>query len=339
VVYIAHLISVYRQARGKAPKLRFHNIVYDATLNQLELIVENLSTRSAYIRPSFRLIHLLSPDEWKTQTVENGIPMASGRESSLIKGYDLLGECEDAVSLSANSIEKLIIPLQDDAGIKPYDNIRVDANVGFSDAKLRDSSHSTLRVKVVESEVLDLALGLEDDNIFEDELFADLDDVVDDVVEASSEAPAETLSDRIRKSSFPLEATCICCGRDKWLNWVVDGTHVCQDCRNFLENKIVEDSPGILAEPAPAAGSTADLLLSTLNSAGKTLTASELADAVGKSPSSVRAQLKKLQAKKLVSRRKAKGGAKFGIKKPSPPKKSSGKKKSGGRKAKGRKKK
>ncbi|MFH1126455.1 MAG: hypothetical protein V1703_04975 [Candidatus Altiarchaeota archaeon] len=37
-----------------------------------------------------------------------------------------------------------------------------------------------------------------------------------------------------RRNRFPLQATCISCGRQRWLNWVVKESHVCDECKEHL---------------------------------------------------------------------------------------------------------
>jgi len=38
----------------------------------------------------------------------------------------------------------------------------------------------------------------------------------------------------VEKSGFPLQALCYCCGKERWLSWVVEGSHVCAECKEFL---------------------------------------------------------------------------------------------------------
>ncbi|MFH1787840.1 MAG: hypothetical protein ABH834_00475 [Candidatus Altiarchaeota archaeon] len=34
----------------------------------------------------------------------------------------------------------------------------------------------------------------------------------------------------VERAQYPLEALCVSCGKSRWLNWVVDGVHVCDKC-------------------------------------------------------------------------------------------------------------
>jgi len=41
----------------------------------------------------------------------------------------------------------------------------------------------------------------------------------------------------VEKDRSPVKAICISCGKERWLYWVVDGKHVCDECRRFMEDK------------------------------------------------------------------------------------------------------
>lgn len=34
----------------------------------------------------------------------------------------------------------------------------------------------------------------------------------------------------VERVGFPVQSICICCGKIRWLNWTVDGRHVCDEC-------------------------------------------------------------------------------------------------------------
>ncbi|MFH1834756.1 MAG: hypothetical protein ABH851_01055 [Methanobacteriota archaeon] len=34
----------------------------------------------------------------------------------------------------------------------------------------------------------------------------------------------------VDKAEYPINSLCFSCGKNKWLNWVLDGNQVCDDC-------------------------------------------------------------------------------------------------------------
>jgi hypothetical protein len=34
----------------------------------------------------------------------------------------------------------------------------------------------------------------------------------------------------VYKTAYPINSLCVSCGKVKWLNWVVDGKHLCDNC-------------------------------------------------------------------------------------------------------------
>lgn len=37
-----------------------------------------------------------------------------------------------------------------------------------------------------------------------------------------------------KRNRYPIQATCMSCGKVKWLNWAVKGVHVCDECKEYV---------------------------------------------------------------------------------------------------------
>lgn len=224
-IILAHFLLSLR--RRSLPELFCHGLSYDPNANKIRLRVENYGTKPLYVKPAFRLVHLKSAEEWKNGVAEDGIPMMSAREMSLIKGYELLNEIDEAVEVPAKNTQDIEVDLGDNYALRAYDNVRVSMLCGMNPIQFTDALHSTLRVKLDEASQPEISL--------------DLPEV--DVTQEIDAPKKPSMRKRVVKNGFPLEATCVCCGQVKWLKWVVDSQHVCVECREFLYEKIRGEYP------------------------------------------------------------------------------------------------
>jgi len=274
--------------RSRQPQIEINDLVYNKPLNQVELTVKNRGSSSCFIRPSVRIIHLLTPLEWKEQTENGNMPMMPGRAGSLIKGYDLIGEYDTPILVSGNKTEKIVYHLDDPLNIREFDNVRVDIPLGKQANLMDQILNGIIHIKIID-EIVDPS---DDHKVVEEELHTiPLEDEIDqkilDIFEETPapphvEPPIEVLeetpptqfdespptvedepepltpqtpySERVKANNFPIDATCICCGQDKWLKWIVEDKHVCGECKDFLAEKIMEDYPEGISEDTEAAG-------------------------------------------------------------------------------------
>jgi DNA-binding transcriptional ArsR family regulator len=269
----------------KTPEVFLHKVSYDPNSNKIRLTLENYGDKPLHVKPAFRLVHLKSAEEWKNGVSEDGVPMMTGREMSLIKGYELLSQFENPVEVPSQKIHEIEANLPDDCALQAYDNVRVSMLCGFDPGKLMDAVHSTLRVRIDES--------------------------IEQVPAVEMEAPAaaaegaEKLSIRKRfaRNGFPLEATCVCCGQIKWLKWIVDGQHVCVDCRDFLYDRIKVEYPQEELEPKLSGRQKKIVDLLT---GDRKVTIKELSALVGQSRTTVSKEVKALVEMGVVSSKKEK---------------------------------
>ncbi|MBM3308745.1 MAG: DeoR family transcriptional regulator [Candidatus Altiarchaeales archaeon] len=243
---------VFYKYRGyKKHQLEFLDLVYDSTARQLELFVVNQGEKSVYVNPSLRLIHFLNPEEWREKNSNgngngNSSPgyMAAGKcyqVDSVIKGYSLIGDCPESVRVEGKSVRKIVYPLPDDISLRVYDNIQVDSMYGVnSDSESR--LVNTMRVMLKD----DVDCGVFDGVVPEG---------VDGIKPAYNPnfctVPTVDKEGVIAESDFPLQAMCVCCGKDRWLGWIVDGNHVCSECKDFLDGgveQLVDEGFPLLAE-------------------------------------------------------------------------------------------
>lgn len=252
-------------------RLALNELTFDRTSGRLELCVENTSDEKYFIKPELRLARLTPADEWKDKTSNgNGLELMAGKAGngcSVIKGYDLLGYHEAPVPISPGEAKRLVYFVTHDVDIKAFDNIKVDLSYGLESRLLDKTAECNMAVKFSEVETEDIVLGsysgflddvleIEDDFIDHD-LIPDvpLDGGVDEpevvipldggIVEQVMEVPLDgSLEDdepkvekELRQSTFPIEATCFCCGKKQWLKWVFESQHVCEDCKLFLSDK------------------------------------------------------------------------------------------------------
>ena len=233
VLFLLSLFMLLYHAfiRWSKPKIGFMGLFYDKESKLLELFVVNDGEKPVHVSPSLRLVHFLNPEEWREKNSNGKADMEHMMEGkcyqvdSVIKGYTLLGDCDAPVAVDGRSIRKITYPLGDELDLNVYDNIRVDSKYGFNTV-LNERLFNTMRV------------------VFKDHVDA-----------AVLECPApETLkepynpkvclitpSGGIREpkveNCFPVQALCVCCGKSKFLEWVVDGNYVCNECKDFLKGE------------------------------------------------------------------------------------------------------
>lgn len=262
------IVLLFRWRRWGRPLVEFRDLVYNKAGRQLELYVANSGNRAVYVNPSLRLMHFLDPEEWRGRKSNGGsdVNMVDGRfygVDSVIKGYTLVGESPGAVMVGGNSVEKIVYPLDDDIQLSVCDNVRVDSHCGFHDAS-GELFIDTLRVSVKDGQdglILDSVSSCGGDS---NRLFK--------TISTEDASPCNYISGvtpsdgpeynpdfcvlsgfsmghagRKVEGVFPLQAVCVCCGREKWLEWVVDGNYVCAGCKAFLEGGFGRDTTDSVA--------------------------------------------------------------------------------------------
>ncbi|MFH1788447.1 MAG: MarR family winged helix-turn-helix transcriptional regulator [Candidatus Altiarchaeota archaeon] len=251
-------------------RIALNGLSYDRGSGRLELCVENTGDKTYFIKPELRLARLTPADEWKEQTTNgNGLEMMEGKAGngySVIKGYDLLGYHESPVPVSPGESKKLVYFVTRDVDINTCDNVKVDLSYGLESALMDNTVECNMTVKFNDVEAddapldsagdfLDDILEIEDDFIDHD-LIPDvpLDGGFDEpaveaaldggIVEQVIEVPLDgslddepSVKKELKQSSFPIEATCFCCGKKQWLKWVFESQHVCEECKVFLSDK------------------------------------------------------------------------------------------------------
>ncbi|MFH1125999.1 MAG: MarR family transcriptional regulator [Candidatus Altiarchaeota archaeon] len=264
---LAVVLFLWGFRRWRKPEIELLDLVYDKAARRLELFVVNEGEKQVYVNPSLRLVHFLNPDEWREKKSNgNGsgdgmLPGKSYQVDSVIKGYSLIGECPESVKVDSRSVRKIIYDLGDDLSLKVYDNIRVDMQYGF-DGVLEERLANVMRVVLkdgVDSNLLE-GKSTADKSVSPSfcllPFLEDAESVVTPTLENSPEGPSFCSLSSSQDAStfveneFPLQAVCVCCGKDKWLEWVVDGNHVCVDCKDFLghKNRVISLLPESEAE-------------------------------------------------------------------------------------------
>lgn len=236
------MLFVWGFRRWRKPQIEFLDLVYDKTARQLELFVVNEGEKPVYVNPSLRLVHFLDPEEWREKKSNGGYSsenMVAGKcyqVDSVIKGYTLVGECPESVRIDGRGIRKIIYPLSEDVNLRVYDNIRVDSQYGF-DGVSDERLVNTMRV-VLKDDVDTSVFG----NI--------LPEIVKPVYNPNFCLTSSSQENRsvVVETVLPIQAMCVCCGKDKWLEWIVDGNHVCAGCKDFLGGK----TNGALVLPEPS---------------------------------------------------------------------------------------
>jgi predicted transcriptional regulator len=320
--------------------VRFKDVRFDNIRNEIQLVVENVSEQRLYVKPALRLMRLMPADEWRAKTSGNGsIPMMSASAGSVIKGYDLIGEYAVSVPVEPNSSSIITYPVMRDFGLKAYDNIKVDSPVGASPDRMNGNASGTVRMNLG---------GLFSDQYADEllEMFTDqlrLGAVEKPASEPQSlPAPAmlqdgcidhlQITSDDISaaKSEFPIHSLCYCCGKKQWLNWVVGGSHVCDECKDFLGSKTMVGahslSPAVMDDDMESASPDLGLELVESQSVDlkprhkklldvlqleNTLSIKELSTKVGREMKAVANDLRYLLRNNLVDRVKIHGKFKY----------------------------
>jgi len=234
--------------RRIAPDVKFREVRYDKHKNEIQLIVENVSAEPVYVKPAVRVVRLTPADEWKQKTnSDSPVPMMQASAGSVIKGYDLVGEYAIPVRVEPKATRVITYPVRWDLGLKAYDNIKVDSKTGAKPETLDGTLSGTLRINISDalsdehggepfgslvprtaSNALSNPAPLLDGGLESQKVSAS--PIDGGVLSAPAEEPKLTSC----KSDFPVKSMCYCCGKDKWLSWVVGGNHVCQECKDFL---------------------------------------------------------------------------------------------------------
>jgi DNA-binding transcriptional ArsR family regulator len=255
-VYLAFGIGlasyfILRLRRVKPP-VKFRDVIYDKNGDEVRLVVENVTDKPVYVKPALRVVRLTPVHEWREKTSNGtGIPMMAASAGSVIKGYELLGEYAEPVLVEPNSTTTVTYPLMRDFGLRAYDNIKVDSVFGSTPEDLSGNTTTTVRMNLSEllngEQEQDTRGLLHEDQAQLQELVETLEELIH---EAALEYPQEGSFSEIvrveskdgqsppdpecRRNEFPIESMCFCCGKQRWLNWVVDGDHVCDECKEYL---------------------------------------------------------------------------------------------------------
>jgi predicted transcriptional regulator len=228
------------------PDVKFKDVRYNTLKNEVQLVVENVSDKGVFVKPAIRLVKLTSPDEWKArQFSDSPIPMMVGSAGSVIKGYELIGEYAEPVAIEPKTTVIISYPVMRDFGLNSYDNIKVDSPVGHDPVNLVGSVSNTIRMNIIghlTEESSEELLGLLNDRLRSENPVSPAFDggiLKESVIEplpglVVPGVPSVPESLDAKKSGFPVEAMCYCCGKERWLSWVVGGNHVCQECKDFL---------------------------------------------------------------------------------------------------------
>jgi len=304
-----------------SPDVVFKDVRYNKLRNEIHLVVENVSGRKIYVRPALRLVKLIHADELRERTSNGAIPMMTASAGSVIKGYDLIGEYAVPVSVDANSQATIIYPVMRDFGLKAYDNIRVDSPVGEYPDRLEGSICGTVRMNL--------------SDFFSDEYADELLQLFDGHLKTGVQAQGSFDGCLIQapksagslKADCSVEALCWCCGKKKRLEWVVDGRHVCLECRDYLggapSTLSSEQEISDPCEEAEERGAELELvespsglkprhrkILETLNMES-TMSAKELSGRLGRDQKSVATDLRYLMRTSLVDRVRIRGQYKY----------------------------
>jgi hypothetical protein len=243
-VYLAFGISLatYLFLRYKriTPDVKFKDITYDKLKNQMQVVIENISDHPVYVKPALRVVRFTPASEWKEKTANgnSAVPMMTAAAGSVIKGYELIGEYAEPVKIEPKQKISVDFPVMRDFGLKACDNIKIDSTVGNSPEKLEGTATGTLQLNLKElladcgEELLEALNDYLDEGLSEPPVCKIMDGGVLESVQ-----PLE-VGEAMRKSDFPVQALCYCCGKERWLNWVVDGNHVCDECRDYLKDDL-----------------------------------------------------------------------------------------------------
>lgn len=272
---IAFYLHYLYYKKQKAPKIKLRELNYDGDGGRLELQIENTGSETCFVKPSLRIARLAEAAEWKEHTTNgNGLPMIAGAAEngcSVIKGYDLLGYHEEPVPVEAGESKTLVYYLTCDVDIRAYDNIKVDLQYGANPQSMQKRMQDNMTVKLAAHSFEDEASAAEeikrqsgaalpaeaslnepvtevplDGGFTQVEVDAPLDGGVaepcldvplDGILFQDEPEPAPEELRQLKESGFPVEAMCFCCGKTKWLKFVFDEHHVCEECKQYLMEK------------------------------------------------------------------------------------------------------
>ena len=322
------------------PSVKFNDVVYDKIRNEIHLLVENKSDKTVYVKPALRLIKLTPAMEWKEKTSNgNGIKMMSAAKGSVIKGYELIGEYAEPVAVEPNTVRKIVYPVMRDFGLRAYDNIKVDSSYGTDPVNLESNTTCTVRMNLHDilkseeyleelSKLLDDAIAVENTD-YNTSVSVPAQGPVDQISSSEVEAPAFAKPEGrvdVSKSDLPIQSMCVCCGKNRWLNWVVDEKHVCDDCKEYMSKGSEGNVPPDKVSSMEAADEEfheidteppmVDLFMSCDDSKLKpryqrilelldseaTLTAKDIAKRLSRKEKAVAADLRYLQSSNLIER-------------------------------------
>ncbi len=273
-----------RLKKVKSP-VKFKDIFLDKSREEISLVVENLTGKPVFVKPALRLVKLTPVNEWKEKTSNgNGVDMMTASAGSVIKGYELLGEYAHPIHVPPKTSKKVSYPLMREFGLKAYDDIKIDADFGQDEVELSGNTSATLRLntrKFLSDDDAQELLTMLEDYIQNAGLEYESEGQVSEVVELKSKQNAVSELDTVgdieatpireeyectpdsspdvddslldkdfKKSEFPIESMCFCCGKKRWLNWVVEENHVCNDCKSYL----IPDDHGLHAGIADPSG-------------------------------------------------------------------------------------
>jgi len=219
-------------------ELEILELRYDPKQKEAELILRNHEPIPLFIKPTLRRLNFITEDDLQQQAA---VPMAAGQHKSLITGYDLVAEHQNPLFIEEAATQKIRFDIPEDTQLKPLDNVRVDVEYGFTSYRLEAALTKTLTLRL-ETQKQDKKAGAKRRKRVEDEFLEWVrliqiehltQPTITPVLEPQKEEPGKP-ERTVERMGFPVEARCVCCGKDQRLEWIVDQSHVCGGCKDFL---------------------------------------------------------------------------------------------------------
>lgn len=330
VILVSVLYYILLVGWAKKPKVSFIKLVFDRANRRIELIALNEEKNPVYVMPSLRLVHFRDPSEYKEQRKngDNSVSMLEGSNNTngVIKGYSLLGESEIPVLLNREGESKIVYEIPDEIEMSAYDNVKIDIAYGVSPANLDYTLATTLRVIpkdpesfITVSDAPDFSMlgymgfkGAYDEAAILKTDILGFDTGLPDI--SLPEAVEAEKGSRVFENGFPIHSTCVCCGKHKWLTWVVDSQYVCVECKDFLQSQF--ETPiqeGLVKQDRPASDDEPkarvkfkprhEKILQLLED--DSLSTKDIAEKLGRKTPNVSSDLKFLLDNKIVDRIKS----------------------------------
>ncbi len=117
--------------RARNHQLKFNEVRYDPSSNEIELHIVNIGAKGMYVQPAIRLVRFTPIDELRQEAAsQEAVPMMMAASGSVIRGYDLIGEPEEPISIDGRKKTVIRYPLPQELKLNFYDTIKVDSMVG-----------------------------------------------------------------------------------------------------------------------------------------------------------------------------------------------------------------